>query len=212
MFFQRHHPVYVSSTEVNGTAIATGAYPMTSGIMANTDYRPLLGWLGPNATQGVENIRRGDLMFDGHYILVPTVPEILHESGYRTIVAGSKPVALLHDRALRRAPGAASESVMLYGGHTIPRALGEKLIKVNHDQPIPANTSHPNTAVDAWTTRALIEGLWKTEVPKYTRGNNTAPGPVPPGKRLCRGDLLPPAARRDLSAAAGPDWLDQWRS
>jgi len=27
VFFKNHHPVYVSSTEVNGTAIATGAYP-----------------------------------------------------------------------------------------------------------------------------------------------------------------------------------------
>src|SRR5690348_10863614 len=35
VFFRHHHPVYVSSTEVNGTAIATGAYPVHSGIMAN---------------------------------------------------------------------------------------------------------------------------------------------------------------------------------
>ena len=32
VFFQNHHPVYISSTEVNGTAIATGAYPVRSGI------------------------------------------------------------------------------------------------------------------------------------------------------------------------------------
>src|SRR5262249_12494360 len=110
VFFKHHHPVYISSTEVNGTAIATGAYPMKSGIMANSDYRPMLGWLGPNATEGVESIRRGDMMSDGHYILVPTVAEILHKAGYRTIVAGSKPVALLHDRSLQRPSGAAAES------------------------------------------------------------------------------------------------------
>src|SRR4051812_29516007 len=72
VFFKRHHPVYISSTEVNGTAIATGSYPIRSGIMANSDYRPLLGWLGPNATEGVESIRRGDMISDGRYILVPT--------------------------------------------------------------------------------------------------------------------------------------------
>src|SRR2546423_1356991 len=49
VFFKRHHPVYISSTEVNGTAIATGVYPRRSGIMANSDYRPMIGWLGPNA-------------------------------------------------------------------------------------------------------------------------------------------------------------------
>src|SRR5436305_1880741 len=31
VFFKSHHPVYISSTEVNGTAIATGSYPIRSG-------------------------------------------------------------------------------------------------------------------------------------------------------------------------------------
>lgn len=167
-FFKSHHPVYISSTEVNGTAIATGAYPIKSGIMANSDYRPVLGWLGPNATEGVEAIRRGDMISDGHYILVPTVAEILQRAGHRTIIAGSKPVALLHDRAIKRGPGAAAESVMVYRGHTIPRSLSDSLVKVNDDKAIPAATSYPNTAVDAWTTKALIDGLWKKGVPKYT--------------------------------------------
>jgi len=35
VFFQNHHPVYLSATEVNGTAISTGAYPAHTGIMAN---------------------------------------------------------------------------------------------------------------------------------------------------------------------------------
>src|SRR5690349_3240515 len=53
-FFKNHHPVYVSSTEVNGTALATGVYPNRSGIIANNEYRPDVGWLGPNATEGLE--------------------------------------------------------------------------------------------------------------------------------------------------------------
>jgi predicted AlkP superfamily pyrophosphatase or phosphodiesterase len=44
VFFKNHHPVYVSSTEVNGTALATGVYPNRSGIIANRDYRPEVGW------------------------------------------------------------------------------------------------------------------------------------------------------------------------
>jgi arylsulfatase A-like enzyme len=168
VFFKNHHPVYVTSTEVNGTALATGAYPIRSGIMANSDYRPLLGWLGPNATEGVEAIRRGDEMSDGHYILVPTVAEILHQAGYRTVVAGSKPVVLLHDRALKRASGAAADSPVLYKGRTIPRALIDTLVKVNEDKQFPGTTTYPNTAVDAWTTKALVDGLWKKEVPKFS--------------------------------------------
>ena len=168
VFFKRHHPVYISSTEVNGTAIATGAYPMKSGIMANTDYRPLIGWLGPNATEGLENIRRGDVASEGHYILVATVPEILHQAGFRTVVAGSKPVAILQDRANKRPSPAAVDSPVLYKGSTIPRSLAESLVKVNDDKAFPATTSYPNTAIDNWTTKALVDGLWKKGVPKYT--------------------------------------------
>jgi len=45
--FRRHHPVYTSSTEVNGTAMATGAYPEHSGLMANREYRPIVTPLAP---------------------------------------------------------------------------------------------------------------------------------------------------------------------
>src|SRR5437899_13091059 len=58
VFFKNHHPLYISTTEVNGTGLATGVYPNRSGIMANSDYRPEIGFLGPNATEGIEAIRR----------------------------------------------------------------------------------------------------------------------------------------------------------
>src|SRR5690349_11671119 len=38
--FPKHHPVYLSATEVNGTALATGMYPAHSGIIANKEFRP----------------------------------------------------------------------------------------------------------------------------------------------------------------------------
>src|SRR5437773_2825330 len=92
VFFKNHHPLYISTTEVNGTGMATGVYPNRSGIMANSDYRPEIGFLGPNATEGIEAIRRGDLLSEGNYILVPTLAEILHKAGYPTVVAGTKAV------------------------------------------------------------------------------------------------------------------------
>src|SRR3954453_4846881 len=99
VFFKNHHPVYISTTEVNGTALATGVYPNRSGIIANKDYRPEIGWLDANATEGVEAVRRGDLLSDGNYIQVPTVAETLQKAGFLTVIAGSKPVALLQDRS-----------------------------------------------------------------------------------------------------------------
>src|SRR5215510_5305922 len=44
-FFLRHHSAYITSTEVNGTALATGMQPDHSGVMANVEYRPDLNWL-----------------------------------------------------------------------------------------------------------------------------------------------------------------------
>src|SRR5438132_13677010 len=43
VFFKNHHAVYVTSTEVNGAALATGDYPDRTGIIANRGYRPELG-------------------------------------------------------------------------------------------------------------------------------------------------------------------------
>src|SRR3954463_1575827 len=42
VFFAHHHPVYLTSTEVNGTALATGSWPANSGIIANVDFRPAI--------------------------------------------------------------------------------------------------------------------------------------------------------------------------
>src|SRR5512144_1889615 len=40
VFFRRHHPAYISSTEVNGAVLATGSNPGRNGILANTEYAP----------------------------------------------------------------------------------------------------------------------------------------------------------------------------
>src|SRR5437867_3775185 len=65
-FFKNHHPVYVSSTEVNGTALATGVYPNHSGVMANNDYRPSISLLASVGTESLDAVRRVDMLTDGH--------------------------------------------------------------------------------------------------------------------------------------------------
>ncbi|HYV28585.1 MAG TPA: alkaline phosphatase family protein [Candidatus Eisenbacteria bacterium] len=168
VFFKNHHALYISSTEVNGTGLATGVYPDRSGIMSNSDYRPEIGWLGPQGTESLEAVRRGDWLTEGNYLQVPTIAEILQRHGQPTIIAGTKPVALLFDRALKRTSPAASNSVMLYRGRTIPSAVLPSLIKVNDDKTFVTNVTHPNLTQDAWTTKALTHGLWKKGVPKFT--------------------------------------------
>jgi hypothetical protein len=166
-FFRRNHPVYISTTEVNGAAIATGASPGKNLIQANGDFRPELSFMGTYATEGLDAVRRGDLLTDGHYIGTPTVAETLQGAGIKTVTAGGKPVALFHDRFYRRESEASKQSPTLFEGKTIPRDLIESLTKVNDNKAFPA-FAIPNKDQDEWTMKALTKSLWKEGVPKYT--------------------------------------------
>ena len=198
-FFKKHHGSYVTSTEVNGAALATGMYPDHSGIMANAQYRPELSWQSSYGTEGFDAIRRGDLLSGGHYLKAATLAEILQQAGYPTITAGAKPVVLLHDRAPKKLGTAPTNSVTLFRGQTQPRAILQTLVDIPGVGPFPQEPTAPDTTqarllrwtksgrdkiltwlsgkpktppmsrlVDAWTTRALVQGLWKEGVPKYT--------------------------------------------
>jgi len=168
VFFSRNHSTYITSTEVNGTSLATGMHPGRSGILANSDYQPELSVLSTFATESLDAIRRGDLLTDGNYIRAATLPEILQDAGIPTITAGSKPVVLLHDRSWRKGSHVERQSVTLFEGKTLPRAAGEALPKVNEDKAFPTTVTHPNSGQDNWTTRSLIRSLWRNGVPKYT--------------------------------------------
>src|SRR6266496_430292 len=75
--FGNHHSVYLSATEVNGTAISTGAYPVHSGILANKEYRPAINPLAPVNTESAQALREGDRLTQGHYLSRPSIAEIL---------------------------------------------------------------------------------------------------------------------------------------
>jgi predicted AlkP superfamily pyrophosphatase or phosphodiesterase len=65
VFFANHHPVYPSSTEVNGVALATGAYPGRSRIVGNKEYRAGIDAQKSVATENPEVIARGDALSGG---------------------------------------------------------------------------------------------------------------------------------------------------
>ena len=165
VLFAHHHSVYLCSTEVNGTALATGAYPSRSTVVANLDFRPKID---PQKAVGIEIpsiVRRGDEVSGGRYLAAPTVAELLHARGLGTIIAGSKQVALLHDRATRDdGPGV---SPVLYQGAALPPALQGPLSREMGDFP-PVPEDQDKAARDAWTTGALLRQLWRDAVPAYT--------------------------------------------
>jgi arylsulfatase A-like enzyme len=162
--FSNHHCVYISSTEVNGTALSTGAYPGTSGVVANTEFRPQIDPLKPFGTEAETEVRKGDELTGGRYLALPTMAEILQRSGHWTVTAGTKPVALLLDRHKRGdGPGV---SAVLYQGKTLPLSLESLLTSANGDLPATADsTKSPNRDADAWTTKCMVENLWSTAVP-----------------------------------------------
>ncbi len=161
--FTRHHPVYPSTTEVNGTAMATGCYPAHSGLIANREYRLAIDPLTTFATESPEAIRKGDETTGGKYLRVPTLPELAHAAGWRTAIAGTKAVAMLWDRGDRTGNG----SVTLFGGKTLPPDAVGALNDANGG-PFPPDVHLPNTAEDAWTTKALTGTLWKDGPPKFS--------------------------------------------
>lgn len=165
--FTRHHSVYPSSTEVNGTAMATGDYPGRSGIIGNRMYLPAIDPLRSVPTETLVTIRKGDEVSSRKYLAVPTLCELAHAAGWRTAVAGTKAVALLQDRAARPEgePGAAS--VVLYAGQTLP-ATAEKSIVEPLGAAFPPTVQLPNVVADAWTTRALTGPLWNGTPPKIS--------------------------------------------
>ena len=164
VFFANHHPVYLSATEVNGTALATGAYPSHSGLIANTDFRPAIDPTEPVDTGKPSIIRKGDEVSGGHFLALPTLAEILHAHGLATIIAGSKGIALLHDRGRR--PDGPVSSLVLLEGEILPSTRQAALGVLGG---FPAAGADDNkTALDAWTTSALLSVLWQDGVPPYT--------------------------------------------
>ena len=169
VFFAQHHPVFPSSTEVNGVAIATGAYPAHSMAVGNKEFRP---GIDPEQSVSIEKpavIRRADELAHGHDLAVGTLAEFLHVQGMRTAIAGAKQVALLADRALR--PDAPASSPVVYEGAALPPRLESELSAMLGAFPaIHKNTAGRGDKIarDAWTTRALLDVLWKDGVPPFS--------------------------------------------
>ena len=158
--FRNHHPVYPSATMVNGTAMVTGVYPGRSGIIANHVYRPDIEPRYAVDVELLSTVKKGDELSNGKYITVPTIAELLQGAGARTAIAAAKTVGLLLDRHPNE-PGA-NNNVTLFAGKALPNSalalITEKL------------GSFPSAHLqkDSWTTRALIDFLWKDGVPAFS--------------------------------------------
>jgi len=160
--FRNHHAVYPSATNVNGTAIATGAYPGDSGLIANHDYRPEIDNRKSLDVEIPAVVEKGDELSGGKYILIPTIAEIVQRAGGRTAIATAKTVGLLLDRQVD--PGHAKNCVTLFAGQSRPRdALNPILHALGPFPPFGQITEG-----DKWTTKAFTDFLWKDGVPAFS--------------------------------------------
>lgn len=176
VFFEKHHPAYPSSTEVNGTALATGAHPARSGVMANREYRPQVDPLNAFATEDRQAFAKFDAATGGKYLTVATIAELVQRSGQRTAIAGTKGVNVLHDRGA--GAGAATKPLSVnvfteWGGiqpgtvnGTVPTSALADLLAARG--PYPSKVTYPNTEQDNYTTRTLIDYLWRDGVPVFS--------------------------------------------
>jgi len=161
VFFQNHHAVFLSSTEANATAMATGAYPSRNGILGNREYRPNIDLLKRIDTQALAAVRKGDEITHNHYIQLPTIAEILQRAGKKTAIAGAKPVALLFDRF--ETNRACKDCVNLFGRDTVPATALARL-----NLPVFTPQGVPNTRQDNTITEALIGAMWDKQVPEFS--------------------------------------------
>jgi predicted AlkP superfamily pyrophosphatase or phosphodiesterase len=162
VFFAHHHSVYLSATEVNGTAISTGAYPAHDGIIGNSEFRPRIDPHKPIHTETLADVRKGDELTGGQYVRLPTLVEIVRGAGYKSVVAGAKPIALLLDRVPRNSAEAGAN---VFAGSTLPTSL----LQIITDQygPFPKEASKSPTRND-WTTSALLNPLWTDGLPAFS--------------------------------------------
>ena len=182
--FAHNHCVYPTSTEVNGTAFATGVFPEASGIIANREYRPGINPRHAVPTESREAIREGDKATGGKYIAVKTIAETVQAAGFPTAIAGTKGVALLHDRSETRVSEASRQSSLIISGRATPPLPPE----VAGDLGAFPEVAFPNVGEDRWTTQALIQQAWKEAVPKFSllwlsdpdyTQHSSAPGAAP---------------------------------
>jgi len=163
--FQNHHSVYLTATNVNGAAIATGVYPNRNSLLANREFRPTIDPRKPFENAEWSIIQKADEITGGKYIAAPTIAETVRAAGRRTAVVGTKAVAFLHDRHAEWT-NASFKDFVRFAAAPMPAALRDETIRLlGPFATDPANTSEQR---NTYATRALTEIIWRDSVPAFS--------------------------------------------
>lgn len=95
--FLNGHSVFPTVTRVNATAIATGTYPGTNGIVGNTMYVPKVNPNRAFNTDDYKNLLKLDDVTGGNMVLAKSLGELLHARGmkFAAVSSGSSGQSLL---------------------------------------------------------------------------------------------------------------------
>ena len=163
--FAHHHSVYVSATNVNGAAIATGVYPNRNTLLANREFRPSIDPLRPIENAEPDVIKKADEVTGGKYIATPTIAEVVRATGRRTAVVGTKAVAFLHDRHADWTSAAAKDFVK-FAAAPMPAALREETLRLLG--PFAIEPEKTDESRNSYATRALTEIMWRDGLPAFS--------------------------------------------
>jgi arylsulfatase A-like enzyme len=164
VLFRNHHAVYPSATMVNGTAMVTGVYPGRSNIIGNRVFRPDIDSHHAVDVELRSVVEKGDQLSGGKYISVPTIAELVQGTDARSVIAAAKTVGLLLDRqfGVRKSAGAPQNCVTLFAGQSLPTAAVAQISDTLG--PFPS----ARLPQDSWTTKALVNILWRDSLPKFS--------------------------------------------
>jgi hypothetical protein len=139
--------------------MVTGVYPGKNGVIANYVYRPEIDRTRSVYVETPAVVDKGDELSGGKYISFPTVAELVHRAGGRTVIATAKTVGLLLDR--HRDPDRAKNGLTLFAGRALPR---DALSLIATLGPFPSASLQK----DVWTTKAVTDFFWKDGVPAFS--------------------------------------------
>jgi arylsulfatase A-like enzyme len=163
--FKQHHSVYITATNVNGTAMATGVFPNRNGILANREFRPAIDPRTVFDNADLAIIRKADEVTGGKYVAAPTIAEIVRAAGRKTAVAGTKSVVFLHDRHAEWTEASLKNSIK-FAAAPMPPALREETLRLlGPFLTDPGKTTDERTR---YATRALTEVMWRDELPAFS--------------------------------------------
>ena len=158
--FLNGHSVFPTVTRVNATAIATGTYPGTNGIVGNTLYVPKVNPNRAFNNDYYKNLFKLDEVTGGNMVLVKSVGELLHARGMKlaAVSSGSSGQTLLLNPRAPKGVG------ILVNGYFEPGALVAYPPNVNSEilsrfgaAPRKGGAKDPFDSAVNWTQEVLRE-------------------------------------------------------